>query len=483
MPLNARFTTFAIAHAKRFALAGMLAFTATSAMATAQAQTPTNAATARVHGIVFDSITMRPLVGATVQVTAATNLAQSRTVTTDTTGAWHLAALPAGSYLVGVTHPLLDSLALELPTATVTAIADADVALPIATPAPETFLHRACPNTADSTGLLIVRVRAAATGAAIPGATLVARWTAVQRTTAGIRIATPAVQLTAGDEGVMSLCGVPVETTVQLRAMSGADSTGTLAITLPARGLLWRDLFLGAASNSRDTSARVVGIVQDPRGKAIGGAQIALVGTAREVTATSAGRFVMPNLPYGTQTFDVRAIGYIPERVLVDVRGDAAPPVTIALRSRGTVLDSVRITARGTSAMNAMEFERHARSGLGAFFGDSAIRATGTGFITDLIRRVPGITTRTGAYTAGGDTLYMKGLGSTSFCIPNIFVDGTKLADAATLDRIVATSDVIGIEVYTRPSEIPAEFMGYSNCGAVVVWTGRGRMGPLSSPP
>jgi hypothetical protein len=40
---------------------------------------------------------------------------------------------------------------------------------------------------------------------------------------------------------------------------------------------------------------------------------------------------------------------------------------------------------------------------------------------------------------------------------------------------VVTMADVIGIEVYTRISDIPLEFQTRSHCGVIAVWTGRRR--------
>jgi hypothetical protein len=64
---------------------------------------------------------------------------------------------------------------------------------------------------------------------------------------------------------------------------------------------------------------------------------------------------------------------------------------------------------------------------------------------------------------------------------PVIYVDGVKVhtpgsGDPMYILRELSGLDIEAIEVYRGPASVPAEFSGLdSACGAVVVWTKRGR--------
>lgn len=65
----------------------------------------------------------------------------------------------------------------------------------------------------------------------------------------------------------------------------------------------------------------------------------------------------------------------------------------------------------------------------------------------------------------------------TGGCAVLFFLDGVQLRDVYEypLETYVSASAVAGVEVYRRPSELPAEFSGSdSRCGVVAIWTKRG---------
>src|ERR1051325_1132774 len=69
-----------------------------------------------VRGVVYDSVGRAPLAGAVVQLApVGERMAAQRSVTADAAGRFTLDSLPAGGYVVGFFHPLLDSLGIEPP--------------------------------------------------------------------------------------------------------------------------------------------------------------------------------------------------------------------------------------------------------------------------------------------------------------------------------------------------------------------------------
>jgi hypothetical protein len=46
-------------------------------------------------------------------------------------------------------------------------------------------------------------------------------------------------------------------------------------------------------------------------------------------------------------------------------------------------------------------------------------------------------------------------------------------AGLAEVSWLVSPSEIVGVEIYRRPMEIPAQFLtgGYMGCGAIVIWT------------
>src|SRR5215831_8638508 len=69
-----------------------------------------------VSGRVYDSLANAPLVGATVQLVSSKpgSVAPIQAIT-DSLGNYRLSAVPAGAYLLGFYHALLDSIGIEPP--------------------------------------------------------------------------------------------------------------------------------------------------------------------------------------------------------------------------------------------------------------------------------------------------------------------------------------------------------------------------------
>lgn len=63
--------------------------------------------------------------------------------------------------------------------------------------------------------------------------------------------------------------------------------------------------------------------------------------------------------------------------------------------------------------------------------------------------------------------------------VPRIFVDGMLITVSERdrdvtrdLDQAVRPQDVLAIEVYRRPVEVPAQYGGAeSGCGVILIWT------------
>ena len=98
-----------------FVIVALLAPCARFAMAQGS-DTTRRGSGATVSGIVRDSLAQKPLAGAMVQLAAVDSLARfSRIAITDSLGRFTLGDVPDGRHIVGVLHPMLDSLGIEPP--------------------------------------------------------------------------------------------------------------------------------------------------------------------------------------------------------------------------------------------------------------------------------------------------------------------------------------------------------------------------------
>lgn len=454
-----------------------------------RAQQDPPAALARVSGVVFDSLVSQPLAGALVQLVAANRATTARTVQTTPNGAFSFDSVEAGSYLLGFYHARLDALGITAPVRRVEVRDSQEVRVALATPSGATLRVAYCGQRAlaDTAGVLIGFVRSASDARTLPGAHLRVQWTEITIGTGGLFRTTPALQQETNEQGGAALCGIPVGGTVLARAWSGNDSSGFAELEVPATGVLLRDVYVGQARNevvhgvgadSMPLSSTVLrgagsarGVVRRPDGAPLAGARVAIMGSGVEDTTTSLGAYGMRELPTGTYTLDIRALGYLPVRRVVDIMEEGETAVDQRLEAVGTYLDTVRVTAKAVyQSQERRDFERRRRQGFGTFMDEAYIERRQPFYVADLFRMTPGVQVVRGNF---GDLVVMRGMGFDDSCLPTVFVDGMRVMNLdGDLDAVVNVSAIRLVEVYPRAGMAPPQFSAFEGCGSVVIWTG-----------
>ena len=276
-------------------------------------------AQATIHGTVFDSLSGRPLSGATVNLISpaaqtaamvaisdslghfsfarvpqgdyiAGSRIESRSslmvATSDSLGRFTFARLPRGAYIAGFFHPLLDSLGIEAQLRRVR-VDSSNVSLSLAVPGRRTLREIICGRTADddSAAVLVGEVRDAKSMKSVTGANVSANWL---RFSMGNRRVVPreiSLDVAADGNGRFAICGLPSEVDVQVQAALRSDSSGTVAMTIHPGGIAHRIIYLGGSTT------RLHGRVRDAQtGQPLANARIFVVGS--EATAASNGSAV-----------------------------------------------------------------------------------------------------------------------------------------------------------------------------------------------
>ncbi len=317
---------------------------------------------------------------------------------------------------------------------------------------------------------LVGRVRDAETGHGLAGVTVVARWEelGVDRTT-GSATKTPHTLAAVSDgEAVYRFCAVPRYTPLALQAQAADRMSGAIEIQIAAQPIFVRgiSLSLGAAFVNGSGTATLVGEIVSGVGQPVRQARVTLDGAIGEATSNDTGVFVLPRMPAGTRTLVVRALGFLPKRVAVDLRAAATSGVTVVLDQTVQMLDSVRVLARrstsGAAWGAAFEARKRASAG-GTFLEERDLVRRVYSETADIFRTVRGLTvspdgvvslTR-GAMTMGDDR-----------CVPAFFLDNLKME--STLD-IVRPHEIKAIEIYLGAGTVPPEYN--DPCGAIVIWT------------
>ena len=224
--------------------------------------------------------------------------------------------------------------------------------------------------------------------------------------------------------------------------------------------------------------AGVRGLVSDrSTGQPVAGAQIAVIGENRRTTTDSSGRFALGGLPAGAFQLMVRAAGFPQRRVTVNLVAAGTVERAIELDSTAATrmaeaqaLPEVAITAPATPVnYRLVDFERRRQLGRGQFLTETEIVNSGAYDIADAVKNMRGVLYECG----GGAGCYIHMARAPMRCLPEFIVDGHEMNDFGPHTPI---RDIIGLEVYTGPAEVPGEYAGrFAGCGVIVIWT---RSGP-----
>lgn len=486
----------------RYAVVAWMLAPATGAMHAQRSPDPSPSA--RVTGIVYDSMAMRPLTGAVVQlalVPAPGTIAGVRSIVTDSLGRFDFTPVTPGTYLLGYQHVAADSLGLRSPLQRIDVRTATTVRAPMAVPSMQSIIRTICGRDGlkDSLAALIGSVRHARSDAPLPGAFVSMRWGEVVLTRDGtMQRSTPIVDVFANDEGWYTAC-VPGGVPMTVRANHQYDLSGNVELGVPAFAVLRRDIYVGAnearmiegdtTANGRAREDRIVeqgrgelrGVVRALDGEPIEGARVALSSGLDETLTNGRGEFVLRSLPLGTHTIEARAIGYVPGQVIADIVEFRQEPAQFMLVDVSAfLLDTVRVAAvRRLDAAAREGFERRRKSGVGYFLDEAMIDSVQALTFRDIVRRVPGVRFTSGRRLDESQQEhieFMSGQGGT--CLPVIYLNGAQLLPGQTdLDVLVPPATVQRIEVYPRGTAIPAEFASRQSCGVLAIWTSARRRG------
>jgi hypothetical protein len=238
-------------------------------------------------------------------------------------------------------------------------------------------------------------------------------------------------------------------------------------------------LCVGGALHAQ-AGATLSGRVADrSTGKGIAGARIALVGSDRSVASDSSGQFVISALAAGASQFVVRATGFPDFHLVVDLVSGAAAERLIQLDSTASgrlggaqVLPALSVTAPANAvSYRLVAFERRRQSGRGQYLTEEDIRKSGAYSIADAVKHMRGV-----MYDCSGSgPCRIQMARAPMRCMPEFIVDDRVMNDFGPLTPI---RDIVALELYTGPSEVPGEYAGRNaGCGVVVIWT---RSGPTA---
>jgi hypothetical protein len=456
--------------------------------------------TGRLEGTIAPWTATRPVHAAQVLVVnlesdASTTIA----ATVDASGRYRLDSLAPGRYLIQVSHPTLDSLDVTLPPAEAVITAGKWTRADFSLPSGDELRDVVCPGVKLGPGKAVVVGRAvdADTRAPLAGAHVIAAWTELTADRKSKQIVSQGKQavVTTGQVGEYRFCGIPAVKAIELQLQhAGRASVATQLSITPAEGAVVRDLSMSAASaptiaalDSLDRSAAarpsasrggdsarhelalrgnatLAGTVRTTSGQPMPGAEVRVRHAAGSTLTDGAGRFVLADLPSGTQLLLVRRLGYALAEVPVDLRPQQRLEMNVRM-TRAVELDSMRVIA---SRSKLAEFEYNRKTNLqGHFLTLSDIQRTKAKKTSELIPLL-------GGYVMMGRDRRPQMRESPGFGPPgtrscqaaNVVIDGV---DGQGVDDVLPVQ-IAGIELYKNAAAAPVEYAGRADCGLIVIW-------------
>lgn len=458
-------------------------------------------AQSRLVGAVFDSVSNKPLVSAFVQLAQVQDPSVSRSTRTDDRGRFRLDSLPAGTWAVVVMHPRLDSLGVEQLSRSVSTSGSGEQRVSLAVPSPRGLVRSVCGEVAPSedAGFLHGRIRRLRFDSAAnmadatvdTSAQVEVQWvdlTIAVTNGLGMQRTPRRLSVVARADGNYVACGVPAGGMVRVRGIQGADTTGTVELQMAEHGIGRLDLAVGpvqhvseATSDSLETAAirrRGAGVLQGrvlgPGNTPLPDVSVVVWGSDRSARSNSSGTWQLRELPEGTHTVEVRALGFRASRHIVDVADQAQGQLETTLE-RVVTLDTVRTRAMRDLLFNPdlRAFDERRRQYPGYFRGPEDMDRIQPFDAADIFMAMPGIRVE---HQRGGAAILMRGKAGFP-CIPDVIIDRMRVIPSmgrGMIDEWVYARTIRAVEVYPGLTNPPPEFMRVNNeCGTIVIWTGR----------
>lgn len=217
-------------------------------------------------------------------------------------------------------------------------------------------------------------------------------------------------------------------------------------------------------------------------GEPVQGAEVEVMGTRRLATANANG-VARIRVPPGLALFEVRKLGYKTERFTVDLPATDTLGIDVDLAVAPLRLRGLTASATPTErALRDNGFYDRQQMGIGIFLTGRQIKHTPASPLIDAFRGLPGVrvtrvsprmTARTGSRSSMDLDQQYAVASTRGGCIFDLYVDDV-ISDLASYSQLAA-DDVVAIEIYRGPSEMPGKYRRTAaGCGAIVIWTRQG---------
>lgn len=208
----------------------------------------------------------------------------------------------------------------------------------------------------------------------------------------------------------------------------------------------------------------ITGIVTDESGRPIPDADVHAFPESAHARTDSAGRFILTKLGSGFYHVRARHIGFTSLEITTDLEKNGHVELKFELKARPAVLDSVIVEASGNCpAVRYLGFNCRRRLGKGVYLTDDDIGDKGAIELGDVFDGIPGFRTEMRETRYGRKPVPIATRGNR--CI-NALVNGRPIALTNPLP--LYANELIAVEIYATPSEVPEEYQRY-------IWMGSAR--------
>lgn len=287
---------------------------------------------ASLAGLVFDSTTMTPLVGARVAV-----MGTSAVSTTDEGGRFLLSEVPAGAYWVSFFHPRLQELGVSAPPKQVELSSGVTGNTILAVPSEETLLMGWCLAEQPPAGSAAIAgiVTDSITGVPMPRAIVTAE--PISRLP-GLR----PVEVRTDDTGYFRMCTLRGDLDTKLQAHFGTSSGRSIEVYVPAGTAVLQDLILLMSSEGT-----LEGLVLDYlTGDPVTGALVSVAGTSSSSLTDNMGRFLLDDLPPGRHLVTTDHIAFEERTDSVTIFSQETVDIEVSLATEALEVEGLVVTAR-----------------------------------------------------------------------------------------------------------------------------------------
>jgi hypothetical protein len=206
------------------------------------------------------------------------------------------------------------------------------------------------------------------------------------------------------------------------------------------------------------------------------------------LTTDSSGRYVLDLAPLqgdSTVPLTIARMGYARRDTTIALGPDLDVALDFELQPSPLTLAGILVEEIGGAATSPRIrgfFDRR-RQGFGDFFTAEQIQQMGAQAVTDVVRRVPGVSILTpqnvtatsdnpGLQADWSDRVLMSfNRGGTGICEPAVYIDDA-LVRPRNIDQMLDPRRLAAMAVYKTANSVPLRYRGPgAECGALVLWT------------